>query len=104
MIRIQSFSFYPSKAGLDITQAHTMIYDRQFTSIDSEIYYITNPFTVPRFNCDHVLVDDTYTQYEIESYGGCTTKYFDAQQCQKVVIQKIKELTHEVTYHVGSIN
>lgn len=92
------FSFSTSNSDSDSTQDYPIIYDKQFTSINGQIFDRTEYISEPRLNCDHDFADGTYTRHELKSDGGCLTKYFEAWQCRKCGHLKIGSVTKEVSY------
>lgn len=75
-----------------------IIYDKQFISIDGQIYDMTDGLPEPRINCDHVFTDGKYTEHLVKSNGGCVIRFFASQRCQKCSCVEKGELLNELSY------
>lgn len=96
---IGSFRSYGTDADTGEEAAEfPIIYDRQFTSIDGQIYDLTGDFPEPRSNCDHVFIDGEYSKHIVKSNGGCVIRYFASRRCQKCGHLEQGELLRELSY------
>lgn len=71
----EAFSDYDEQ-GID-----QILYDRQFTDEEGNVYYI--PDTEPHWGCDHNYVSGVETRHDKKSDGSCEVTKYHAQRCSK---------------------
>lgn len=75
-----------------------ILYDSQFSDINGNIYQIDNSNRTPYGICKHNFVDGEYSKHTKNKTGGCLTKYYSAQRCEKCGTLKVGKLIRELSY------
>lgn len=94
------FAFYTGTEIAAPMPEYTLLYDRQFTTVDGTIHDAAAAPSRPYVNCTHIFADGTYIRHDLKSDGGCITRYQTARQCIKCECLRVGEVMNEVTYCV----
>lgn len=68
-------------ANFDEQEMDEILYDRQFTDEEGNVYMI--PDVQPHWGCDHNYVSGTETGHDLKSDGSCEVTKYRAQRCSK---------------------
>lgn len=75
-----------------------ILYDRQFTDEEGNIYMI--PDVEPHWSCDHSYVSGVETRHNSNSDGSCEVSKYKAERCSKCGTLKMGDWISTTTYAV----
>lgn len=80
----------------DVQEAEELLYDRQFTDEEGNVYYI--PDVEPYGSCDHTYVSGVETRHNKNSDGSCEVSKYRAERCSKCGTIRVGELISTYYY------
>lgn len=83
-------------ANFEEQETDVILYDRQFTDENGNIYMI--PDVEPHWSCDHNYVSGKETRHDTKSDGSCEVSKYKAERCSKCGTIKIGDLI-SITYY-----
>ncbi len=85
-----------SKKNPFIEEKAKILYEKQFTDSDGNIYNIDIPANIN--NCSHIFLDGTLSTHQKNINGGCTVVNYTARMCTKCNYLKSKTFLSEMKY------